>query len=367
MLVESLPSHLTKGQLHLREIIESYIPEYEEIRLRREDSRNGTQEYDETRRQIYEICNKIRESLFANYYVHTDSITAARLDNPEISSDYISWLEYKGNSETFDNCEIEVPLNRHFFDDDSECSFHSVSASDLAFLGGPQYDRTIFWLVSIASGRELSNFRFQVDYYPQDEIIRAEEGSSRLLAHYLLGEKTIRPRIICKYDCPPDPELNETLLELNSFFDVCALHRIEKYNKHGYKLHFSKPLKRSYYSDYNYPELTDEEYITCIKDFWSTLCSPSYKKLKHCFQEALKADYIPWPNGYSDDGSRTIFEFIDLARELNNLLNRDSLDPRSEFFLNLREMFQGDISTDLEKWFFKIYLPSTESSSEHLS
>lgn len=337
---------ITSGQLHFRLLAQPYVEKYMAAHAIKVKSRFPSQEHENAENEINQIVKKLQEECFANFYTHLDPITGASLNNKTISDSYLAYLNYIGKTKEENGLDVELPLERFYYDDESD-GFSCVYDHHLAFQGGLNYDRTFYWVFHLLSEKEASSRNFEIYYYPKDGIIRAQQGSSRLLAHVLLGEKTVKPEKLFIVDAEPDSSFNQILLEVEAFLQ-----------KSKHELDFMQPLSK--YDEHHYLLKADplfmEEYVNFIKNFWSAFQSSENEELKHCVNLALSEERLSWNGGYARERYQTIYEIAALATEINKLLNPSLINP--ELILNLKSAWAGHpVATSLERWFFKKYVP----------
>jgi hypothetical protein len=334
---------LSLGQIHVQKIVSTRMPEYEKI-----SSKLESEGWDSVREDFRAFWESFQSDLFANYFVHTDFITAQPLDESKISHHYLDWLyqtaKQTGKLKELKSQSLTVRLDRYFHEDESDWP-SEISPYDLAFLGGLQYTEVYHHLFSLAKKGNVarSSRGWEVYYYKQDGIIQASGyGSSQLLAHILLGNPTINPNSIILVDREPDPELNKALIGWDCFFEECSsLTRAEH------------KINRKFHLDYQKPY---EEQGELAKTIWDYLERKEEKELKENLKQALMQPFLYWETGSTNQELFSIYDLSSLIKELQKLMNRPFLDIRNPIVLEIKNAwgFSEKTSTPLEDWFYNL-------------
>jgi hypothetical protein len=337
---------LSLGQVHIRNIVYAKLPKYEEILKKRD-----FQGQEDGRKELNEFWDSVREELFANYFVHTDPITAQPLDESLISRHYLKWLDEVGEKKVMDSKSLKIRLDRHFYEDESDWPGMDMSICDLAFQGGHNYDLVYFYLFALAKDGYLGyNGRgWEVDYYKQDGIIRGYGyGSSQLLAHILWGEPEIKPNRINIIDRKPDSELNSAFIYWEYFFRECQKIVIEKHKKgqtHRF-FRFHLDNKNSF-----------EEQGELAKEVRNYLEREEEKDLKFILKQAFTQDRLWWSKGRTTGQEWfSIYDVLGLIRELQALMKRPHWHIRNPIILSIVNAwnYPQRISTSLEDWYYNL-------------
>lgn len=337
----------TPGQQHFRSIVQSYLEEYMTLSEVINKSDSNSEEYGEASNKISCIYYKIQEDCFLNYYVHLDAITGESIRNIDIAEGYLDWLYRTSKVTRSNNVEIELPLNRFFYEDESRDLIFSDDR-DLAFNGGSLYNRTFHSVFSILAKKDINRQDIlEIYYYQKAGIIRAISGYSTLLAHRLLGENKIEADILYTLDAEPDEVLNRSILELSAFLKSSS-----------HKLDFSSLLSSSDKRQYRDLFHSVEEYIEFTKQIYAYLNDPEEVQILDCINAVFSQENLYWENGRTNQESQSIYEIFGLAMEVTELLKQSPINFKSKKFINLRKKFSKfTVTNSMKNWFLNYYLP----------
>ena len=199
---------LSKGQTEIRNIIDSFLDEYEKLK-----------EANDTHKSYYNLYEKVLNSFDCNIIIKNDSVTSQPLGTSQYSINYLQWLTKNGIKEKIepdfdeDFPKIDFPMKEILYDRDGNL--------EPAYKGGVKWDSTLSCLFGLAQGKLLNSEGWNSIYYDAIELWKVGGGGHhRLLSHILFGSNEINPsRLTIIRNDSVDPLLNESLCQFDELFE----------------------------------------------------------------------------------------------------------------------------------------------------